>query len=121
MSNYRPVNFLATPLWHAPDFTALISNVSTSMTNNMHSAYTNTTTVFSTTYRQQTYVRVRWPWLVLPTGAILFGIAFLILTIMHTAQSRTLLWKSSSLALLLHGINSEFEEENVKAFQERLR
>ena len=105
-------NLLATPFWQAPDLGALMANISTSMTDNMRTASSNLTTVQGTIYVQETYVQVCWLWLVLPAGIVLFGIAFLLLTITSTAKHRALLWKSSSLALLLHGISIEWDEDN---------
>jgi len=104
-------DFIATPLWQASDLGDLIANVSTSMTDNMRSASSIIARVQGITYGQETYVEANWPWLALPAGIVLLGTAFLAVTIVSTAKHHALLWKSSSLALLLHGISIEWDED----------
>jgi hypothetical protein len=51
----------------------------------------------------ETYVCVRWAWLVLPLFLIVLGMLALLLTIWQTRQREAILWKSSSLPLLYRG------------------
>jgi hypothetical protein len=55
----------------------------------------------------ETYVRVRWAWLVLPIVLTALSLAFLLMTIWTTHRSDTKVWKSSSLALLYHGLETK--------------
>jgi hypothetical protein len=59
---------------------------------------------------QVAFVRVRWPWLIMPGILEVTGLVLLVLT-MHSSKKRDApLWKSSVLPLLFHGLE---REENV--------
>ena len=49
-----------------------------------------------------TYVRVVWPWLIYPAALTIIAAVLLMVTI--SASREKIVWKSSSLALLFHGI-----------------
>ena len=57
------------------------------------------------TMRDQVCLSVRWPWLVLPAVLVLLTVIFFIAIIVDTRPTgnRAPIWKSSPLALLLHG------------------
>lgn len=54
--------------------------------------------------RSETYIRVEWPWLIMPTMLVIIGIAFLVLSLIQTSLNGTVLWKSSTIAPLFHGL-----------------
>ena len=60
-----------------------------------------------TTYGWQTCIRVRWAWLSLPAILLLLTILFFVITMAETHTP----WKSSALALLLHGFDDATKQE----------
>lgn len=52
----------------------------------------------------ETYVHVQWQWITLPTALVGMSILFLGGTMMRNESKHALAWKSSSLALLFHGL-----------------
>lgn len=55
-------------------------------------------------------VRVRWPWVILPTSLVLSSLIILITTIVKTARSPVRAWKSSPLALLFMEVDRDITE-----------
>ena len=67
------------------------------------------TVVAGTTYRAETCIVVQWAWLSLPATLLLLAIIFLTVTIWRMETRQVVLWKSSPLALLFHGVDREFK------------
>jgi hypothetical protein len=65
----------------------------------------NVTMHDGTAWLTETYMRVSWPWFAFPCGLVLLAIAFLVLAIISSAHKSRLVLKSSSLALLFHGVH----------------
>jgi hypothetical protein len=63
----------------------------------------NSTLHEGTAWTTETYVRVRWMWLLYPIILTLFGIAFLGISMWQSGRKTRVVWKSSSLALLFQG------------------
>lgn len=61
-------------------------------------------------WRSETVVKVRWAWLSLPCVLLAGTSVFLVSTIMGTTKKQLGIWKSSSLALLFHGLGKESGE-----------
>lgn len=59
------------------------------------------------------FIHVRWGWIALPTFIVLLTILFLCLVMLCTKRHNVEIWKSSSLALLYHGLEKPVEE-NVR-------
>ncbi|KAI9738284.1 MAG: hypothetical protein M1834_008782 [Cirrosporium novae-zelandiae] len=60
-----------------------------------------------TVYENATCVHVRWGWIALPAALLLLTIIFLLLTIIQTSlDGPGLVWKSSTLALLFNGLDT---------------
>ena len=59
------------------------------------------------------FIRVRWPWLILPAVLVVCAALLLLLVIMKSAGNRMTIWKSSSLALAFH--SSELFEGDLAA------
>ncbi|KAL4946708.1 hypothetical protein BDV06DRAFT_231788 [Aspergillus oleicola] len=55
-------------------------------------------TVTGMTWTMQSFVHVRWPWIILPGALVVLSGVFLFITILHTRNQY--IWKSSPLALL---------------------
>ena len=63
-----------------------------------------------TVYGSQTCIRVQWAWLSLPSALIVLAVTFLMATILGT-RTWQLIWKSSALALLFHGLDARNREQ----------
>ena len=78
------------------------------------------------TWQSETIVRVRWAWLSLPAALLAASLVFLGATVLGTTRGRVGIWKSSTLALLFHGLGERGEEgvggvEHVVGMEERAR
>lgn len=65
----------------------------------------NSTTVYGDVLENETYIRVRWPWLSLTFVLVLISAVFLLITVFITYRSRQYAWKSS-LAPLMYADSS---------------
>ena len=88
------------------DWDALMNGLATSMTTYIRSSGPSyaVETAEGVAHKNETYVHVKWPWLTFPVGLVLFSILFLITTMIINSRRKALEWKSSSLALLFHGL-----------------
>lgn len=77
-------------------------NIATSMTNNMR--LKSKTVVQGTALSLQPYIHVRWLWLLLPIVMILGTALFLLLTVWQSRRWGVPTWRSSALAVMVHGI-----------------
>ena len=91
-------------LYNTENLTAMIGNLAISMTNNIRQQNdTVATQSHGIAWKSETYVHVRWAWLSFPIAVIALALAFLVGSIIETANRDILVWKSSNLALLFHG------------------
>jgi len=89
------------------DWNGLMSGVALSITSYIRSdasGLPGVVQVNGTAYKIETYVHVRWRWIALPIVLVGLSIVFLVATILKNENKRALAWKSSSLALLFHGL-----------------
>ena len=71
----------------------------------------NSASAPGTVFQNETFIRVRWVWFILPAALALFTLIFFIYTLVEIARrERHTNWKSSSLALLFHGLDAETQE-----------
>jgi len=74
--------------------------------------------VMGTVQESQTCVHVAWVWISLPAGLVIFTIVLLACTVItcrvSSMWSSTRSWRSSSLALLLHGCDNSIRERAAK-------
>ncbi|KAL4886121.1 hypothetical protein BJY04DRAFT_213656 [Aspergillus karnatakaensis] len=68
-------------------------------------------TVSGTVYDTEVYVEVQWLWIVFPGALVLLANLFLAVTILLNRRGRMPLWKSSTLALLYHGLERIEQDE----------
>lgn len=61
-------------------------------------------------YTNEVMVRVQWAWMILPTLVVIFGNVFLVWT--YYASKKKILWKSSVLAFLFHGLDDQRERDD---------
>jgi hypothetical protein len=91
-----------------------MDNLAISMSNHIRntggsstltSSNNTSTTAKGTGLGMETYVHVRWAWLTLPVACVVSTLFFLISVILQTRRQGTLVWKSSVLAYLFHGLD----------------
>jgi hypothetical protein len=63
------------------------------MTNNIREG-ANATWVHGTSYREETYIHVTWPWLILPGVVLFMGIVLLAASIVLSRGDKNRLWKN---------------------------
>jgi hypothetical protein len=64
-----------------------------------------------TTWRNETCITVQWAWLSLPAVLLLLAIIFLVILIWKTKSRQVVLWRSSPLALLFHGLDQDVKDK----------
>lgn len=91
--------------WYANEgnITRTFEGIATSLTNQLR-RHDNVTMVNGTVYMPVTYVNVNWLWLVYPVLISISTSSFLVASMICSWQSGIPVWKSSSLALLFHGL-----------------
>ena len=62
-----------------------------------------------TSYSLVSYVKVDWPWLVLPATLVLLSFPFLVVTILRSSRAKIKPWKTSTLATL-QGLGAELRD-----------
>lgn len=62
-------------------------------------------------FRTETYIHVRWPWIILPTFVVLASALLLLITTMATRH--TVLWKNSLLPLLRNYFDTVPEDNSI--------
>lgn len=65
----------------------------------------NSTTADGVVWISETFIKVHWPWLTYPAFLVLSRIGLLVLSITYSTRGSRIAWKSSSLALLFHGLH----------------
>lgn len=89
------------------DFNSYMGLLTTSMTNNLRTKIKGTEAVTGTAWSTETFVRIRWVWISLPVFLLLTTLAFVLGTIAKSSRQKAGTWKTSALAVLLHGLSSE--------------
>ena len=67
--------------------------------------YINNHTVHGLSGSMELYVRVSWPWLLLPICSVIIGTTLLVSIMITTRKHKLPIWKTSELALLFHGFD----------------
>ncbi|KAJ9613504.1 hypothetical protein H2200_003446 [Cladophialophora chaetospira] len=70
------------------------------MTNNVRTYGIAADAAIGTASIPETLVSAQWPWLALPLGLIILSLVFLVATVLKGTHRKTIVWKSSSLAVL---------------------
>jgi hypothetical protein len=87
-------------LFNSTNFAETAAMISTSMTYALGQAPSGTQVnghVIST----EQYIQVNWPWIILPLGEVVMGVALLVCTSIHTWRRGIRAWKSSSIIPVL--------------------
>ncbi|KAJ5740281.1 hypothetical protein N7493_000153 [Penicillium malachiteum] len=94
------------------NFAAILTQ--TLRTSSPTSPYTDTH-YLGTTWRDEVYVHVRWPWLAFPVVMIVGGCVLTLATVWCTDRSAIGLWKSNAMVLLLTGVSDHIRDAAVGA------
>lgn len=86
----------------AENMTQLMDNVAASMTNYIRNV--SSIGEHGTAWELETFVHVRWAWLVLPLALAPLSFLFLLSAIWISGHHNIKVWKSSSLATVFHGL-----------------
>ncbi|KAB2575341.1 hypothetical protein DBV05_g6032 [Lasiodiplodia theobromae] len=89
-------------LFAGGDLSRTMGAVAASMTDLVQRC-ANGSAVRGQAFRDEAFVRVRWPWLVLPAVLVLVAAALLQAAVVVNRRRGSALWKSSVLPLLFHG------------------
>lgn len=98
--------------FQAPNISVVFDNIARAMTSNFRQkwvvpefpGYAGGSPTQGIAWRTETYVRVNWAWLILPIALEALTGVFLVATVARSWKARMVAWKSSVLALMLHGV-----------------
>ena len=91
-------------LYDTENFSVRVSNLATSMTNNIRQQNNSGSDPCSgLAMKTETYVKVRWAWFAYPAAVLVLSLVYLAGTIIESTQRDVDIWKSSNIALLFHG------------------
>lgn len=87
-------------LYTSTDLGQTMKSMATSMTDIVR-VNAKATQVAGQAFRTQTYIHVRWEWIILPASMAVLSIILLVATRISNHRQHVVLWKSSVLALLM--------------------
>lgn len=93
----KPESFYDWPILVSNNLTDVVKSLSTSLTDAIRSGDVNSR-ISGKAFRTETYIHVRWPWIILPSFVVLASTILLIATTLATRN--TVLWKNSLLPFL---------------------
>jgi hypothetical protein len=99
-------------IWLQSDnLSALVSNISISMTNDIRQTWPAPISVryTGTGTQDELFVVVRWQWLSLPVTLVSLSVLFLISEMLQTWKDRIRVWKNSALALLFCDVDARIK------------
>ena len=88
------------------DFPALIDRVATSLNQVLLAEPSMSHVITGNARSVVSILQVRWEWITLPAVLLTCTLAFLLLTMAISRRRKSLIWKSSSLPLLFHGVEN---------------
>lgn len=91
--------------WLAPnDITQHMRRLARSMTNVLRFS-SSREMLPGHAYTNETYVTVKWEWLIFPFALLLLSLAFLVLTMIKTSKDTVIgVWKTSAMPTLIYGL-----------------
>lgn len=100
-------------LYNTNNYFKSIESLATSMTNNIRQQNDSDSSPFEgVAYQTETYVHVRWAWFTYPATVLALSLLYLLGTVIESRDRNILVWKSSCLALLLHGQGLELSKSD---------
>ncbi|KAF1936137.1 hypothetical protein EJ02DRAFT_438724 [Clathrospora elynae] len=108
--------FLSFNPWLAPNnVTRHMERLAMSMTNVIRSAPSRND-VIGHAYGNETYISVRWEWLIFPLLLLLLSLAFLVSTMIKTSKDgATGIWKTSAMPALIYSLPKETQGQFTKS------
>jgi hypothetical protein len=94
-------------------FDKRLENVATALTN--YGLETTTDSVPGRAFAEESYVQVRWRWIVLPVLLQLSTLILFIMTVVYSHLNGVPIWKSSILAIIYHAVEDLDEKKDVAA------
>jgi hypothetical protein len=94
-------------------FEKRLENVATALTN--YGLEMTTDTVPGRAFAEETYVEVRWRWIILPVLLQLSTLVLFITTVVYSHLNGVPIWKSSILAIIYHGVEDLDEKKDLAA------
>jgi len=88
----------------AEDLGVLMETVAVSLTDYIRNI--SSTPQYGTVWEEETYVHIRWLWLILPITLAPMSLFFLLSAIWISSHRNVKVWKSSILAIIFHGLEN---------------
>lgn len=85
----------------------MLARIADSVTASMRNAVGSGSAVQGKALGVQTYVHARWVWSVAPVALVVSTFLFMASTILLSLRNGIPVWKSSSLAVLVHGLSHD--------------
>jgi hypothetical protein len=92
------------------DLDSHLSNLTTAITNNMKSRVSGTVPIEGTAWMSERFVQVRWEWITLPAVSLVGSLILICATVLEGRKKNAPVWKTSSLATLLHGLSEDTQK-----------
>jgi hypothetical protein len=99
-------------LYMTDDLGQMMENVASSLSSHMRTV--SSEAVHGKVWTTDTYVHVRWIWLLLPMSLMPASLAFLSTAMWITRNRNVGIWKSSSLATLFHGLEDTLDAHDLR-------
>lgn len=111
LESYADSN-LGNALWslNDGDFAKTMATAATGMTNAIRQT-ANATNVHGDVIYSVTLIVVNWLWLIYPAALISLTILFMVATFVFSTERSDIVWKSSTLAVLFHGLQGWNDDE----------
>ena len=101
---------------YVSDLNPIFKNMERTMTTMLRNGYlgersNGTGLAVGTATRDETYLHVVWPWIILPALVQVLVLLFLALVILNTRRERVEVYKGSLLSVLFHGIDESSRQQ----------
>ena len=106
-------------LYNAENCSKSMENLAASMTNNIRQQNDSGSSPFEgVAHQTETYVDVRWSWFAYPATVLALSLLYVLDTMIESNNRDILVWKSSNLALLLHGQGLQLSKSGINTLSE---
>ncbi|KAF1976745.1 hypothetical protein BU23DRAFT_565431 [Bimuria novae-zelandiae CBS 107.79] len=113
--SYRSRNKTYNPFLYN-NITSHLDNLATKLTNIVRSAKGSIEMIEGPASDLVSVIEVRWEWLSLPLGLLVFSFIFLVATIVRSSMAQDVgVWKTSAIATLLYGLPDDVREKVTSA------
>jgi hypothetical protein len=111
------VNDISNPLLQTNNVSLSVQNMVKSMSIRVRTG-PNSTLAAGQALHDDTFIQIQWLWLIFPASNVLFAVIFLTLTMWRSARADAPIWKSSSLAMLMHDVTGYYGAERYGRVEE---